>query len=231
MTSGSWPQDCEISRSTEFRTGTLIRIYSSWYRNRRHVFRMPALATSPYSRFMFICHYNIVFISRTRETAPVDTCAANWTYSFGSVCRDPNLCLPAVCSYWTGLSVKTLVRVQKLRTATPCVRHTSINITWLTVVSCSRCKWNEVKFLGTKVPCTLGWPYTEGYLIVLCLFHLVCIVYCVCFNLFCNVSVCVCGGVLVIRALVFTVFCIVCTVFLYCFVYVYLFLFVLCVLV
>ena len=48
----------------------------------------------------------------------------------------------------------------------------------------------------------------------------------------------ICGGVfdncmdvLVIRVLVFTVFCIVCTVFLYCFVYVYLFLFVLSVLV
>jgi hypothetical protein len=41
------------------------------------------------------------------------------------------------------------------------------------------------------------------------------------------VLLCVCVGVLVIRVLVFTVFCIVCTVFLYCFVYVYLFLFVL----
>jgi hypothetical protein len=40
----------------------------------------------------------------------------------------------------------------------------------------------------------------------------------------------VCGGVLVICVLVFTVFCIVCTVFFYCFVYVYLFLFVLSVL-
>ena len=35
-----------------------------------------------------------------------------------------------------------------------------------------------------------------------------------------------CVDVLVICVLVFTVFCIVCTVFLYCFVYVYLFLFV-----
>ena len=35
-----------------------------------------------------------------------------------------------------------------------------------------------------------------------------------------------CVGVLVICVLVFTVFCIVCSVFLYCFVYVYLFLFV-----
>jgi hypothetical protein len=40
-----------------------------------------------------------------------------------------------------------------------------------------------------------------------------------------------CVGVLVICVLVFTVFCIVCTVFLYCFVYVYLFLLVLSVLV
>ena len=56
---------------------------------------------------------------------------------------------------------------------------------------------------------------------------------------FCNVWVCVCVdfvmcgrfdncvGVLVICVLVFTVFCIVCTVFSYCFVYAYLFLFVL----
>jgi len=40
-----------------------------------------------------------------------------------------------------------------------------------------------------------------------------------------------CVGVLVICVLVFTVFCIVCTVSLYCFVYVYLFLFALSVLV
>jgi hypothetical protein len=52
---------------------------------------------------------------------------------------------------------------------------------------------------------------------------------------FCNVWVCVCGGFvmcgcLLIRVLVFNVFCIVCTV-LYCLVYVYLFLFVVSVLV
>jgi len=38
--------------------------------------------------------------------------------------------------------------------------------------------------------------------------------------------VCVCVGVLLTCVLVFTVFCIVCTGFLYCFLYVYLFLFV-----
>jgi len=55
-----------------------------------------------------------------------------------------------------------------------------------------------------------------------------------CFNLFCNVQLCVrvclvmCGcfdnyvGVLAICVLKFTVLCIICTVFLYCFVYIYL---------
>jgi len=85
---------------------------------------------------------------------------------------------------------------------------------------------------------TLYW----GYLIVLWLFYLVCILYCGCFNLLCNVWLCVCVGfvtceyfdscvgVLVICVLVFTVFCIVCIVF-FNFFYVYLFLFVLSVLV
>ena len=128
---------------------------------------MPALATSPYSGFMFICHYNIVFISCTKETASVDTCAADWTYSFGRAFRDPNLCLSAVSSRWTGLSERALVRSHNLRTVTPCVRHTSINITWMTVVSCNRCKWSEVEWsygevVGGKLPCTLGWPYIEG---------------------------------------------------------------------
>jgi hypothetical protein len=64
-------------------------------------------------------------------------------------------------------------------------------------------KWSEVKwsgitfkFLGTKVPCTLGWPYAESNLTVLWLFHLVCILYYDCFNLFCNVWVCICAAVL-----------------------------------
>jgi len=37
---------------------------------------------------------------------------------------------------------------------------------------------------------TLHW----GYFIVWWLFHLVCILYCGCFNLFCNVWVCESGG-------------------------------------
>ena len=51
-----------------------------------------------------------------------------------------------------------------------------------------------------------------------------CTLYSSCFNLFCNVWVYVFVGVLVICVLAFTVFCIVYTVFLYCFVYVHLFL-------
>ena len=39
------------------------------------------------------------------------------------------------------------------------------------------------------------------------------ILYCGCFNLFCNVWSCVCVGVLVIYVLVFPVLCIVCTVY------------------
>jgi len=95
-------------------------------------------------------------------------------------------------------------------------------------------KWREVSY--GEVPgdestmyirVTLYW----GYLIVLWLFHLVCILYCGCFNWFCDVWVSVYGGVLVIWVLVFTVFCIVCIAFLYCFFYVNLFSFVLSVLV
>ena len=88
-------------------------------------------------------------------------------------------------------------------------------------------KWSEVKlvtlkFFGTKVPCTLGWPYTEGpwlywdYFIwyVSCtvvVFNLFCNV-CMCVCGYCNMCVCVCVGVLVICVLVFTVCYIICTV-------------------
>jgi len=111
----------------------------------------------------------------------------------------------------------------------------------------SEVKWVTSNFLGTKLPCTLGWPYTEGTW--LCCDYIIWGVSCtVCFNLFCNLWVCVCVGfvmcgcvyvwvcnvwvcvcvggcfdncvgILVICVLVFTVF-------LYCFFYVYLFLFV-----
>ena len=70
-------------------------------------------------------------------------------------------------------------------------------------VKVSEVKWVTVKFLGKKVPCTLGWPYTEGtwlycdYFIwcVSCtVVVLTCFVICgVCMCGFCNVWVYVCG--------------------------------------
>jgi len=84
-------------------------------------------------------------------------------------------------------------------------------------------KWSDVSYsevLGDK---SVMYNRVTLYLIILWLFHLgtsctVCFnLYCVCFNLFCNVCVCVyvcvcvcvCVGVFVICVLVFTVFCIV----------------------
>jgi hypothetical protein len=56
------------------------------------------------------------------------------------------------------------------------------------------CEVSYVEVLGDKsnihVRVTLYW----GYLIVLWLLYLMCILYCGCFNLFCNMWVCVCVG-------------------------------------
>jgi len=80
-------------------------------------------------------------------------------------------------------------------------------------VKWSEVKWVTVKFLGTKVQCTLGWPYIEGTwlycdcfiwcvsctVVVLTGFVMcvcVCVCVCVCEYVcgFCNVWVCVCTG-------------------------------------
>jgi len=96
-----------------------------------------------------------------------------------------------------------------------------------------------VKFLGKKVPCTLGDLILR---LLYCIVTILFVVYLALrlfeLALYC-VGECMCGcfdncvgvGVLVICVLVFTVLRIVCTVFLYCFFYVYIFLFVLSVLV
>jgi len=59
---------------------------------------------------------------------------------------------------------------------------------------CFEVKWSYVEVLGDKstrhIRLTLYWEY----LIVLWLFYLVYILYCSCFNLFCNMWVCVCVG-------------------------------------
>ena len=56
-------------------------------------------------------------------------------------------------------------------------------------------KWRYGEVLGDKskmhIRVTLHW----GHLIVMWLFHLVCILYCGCLNLFCNVWMSVCRGV------------------------------------
>jgi hypothetical protein len=64
-------------------------------------------------------------------------------------------------------------------------------------VICFEVQWSEVSYgevHGDKstvyISVTLHW----GYLIVLWLFRLMCILYCGCFNWFCNVWVCVCVG-------------------------------------
>ena len=78
-------------------------------------------------------------------------------------------------------------------------------------------KWSEMKWvryvevLGDKITMHIRLTLYWGYLILLWLFYLVCILYCGCFNLFFVMRVCVC--VLVICVLVFTVFCVVWTVF------------------
>jgi hypothetical protein len=61
---------------------------------------------------------------------------------------------------------------------------------------CFEVKWSELKWSSSRqkypvLRATLYW----GYLIVLWLFHLVCILCCGCFNWFCVVWVCVCVGV------------------------------------
>ena len=64
----------------------------------------------------------------------------------------------------------------------------------------SEVKWVTVEFLGIKVPCTLGWPNTGGTWLY-CDYFTGCILYFSvfffnlyrgCFNLFCNMLVCVC---------------------------------------
>jgi hypothetical protein len=49
----------------------------------------------------------------------------------------------AWCSKWCGVNWRDLCEV-------------------ILFLKLSEVKWVTVKFLGIKVPCTLGWPYTEG---------------------------------------------------------------------
>ena len=62
---------------------------------------------------------------------------------------------------------------------------------------CFEAKWVTLKFLGTKVPCTLGWPYTGGTWLY-CDYFIGC-VSCTVFVLFCNVWMRVCVGFVMCR--------------------------------
>ena len=85
---------------------------------------------------------------------------------------------------------------------------------------CFQGKWVTVNCLGTKLPCTLGWPYTEGTGLY-CEYFIWCVSYTVVLTFFVMCAIFGnCVGVLVICVLLFNTFCNVCTVFLYCFVYV-----------
>jgi hypothetical protein len=154
---------------------------------------MPALATSPYSGFMFIRHYNIVFMSCKRETAPVDTCATNWTYSFGSACRDPNLCSFFPLN-WNLLERGLSVHINFAQWHLVFGTRASTLPRWRLFLATGASEVELGEVLGDKstmhIRVTLYW----GYLIVLWLFHLVCILYWGRFDLFCNVWMCVCVG-------------------------------------
>jgi hypothetical protein len=82
-----------------------------------------------------------------------------------------------------------------------------------------------VKFLGTKVPCALILRVRDCIVTISFGVHSVVWLFLTCFVMCGCLDNCV--GVFVIRVLVFIVFCIVCTVLLYCIIYLYLFLFVL----
>ena len=82
-----------------------------------------------------------------------------------------------------------------------------------------RFQFSPLKASSLKFTYYFIWVYLVLCFLTCTVVVLTCFVMCGCFD---N-----CVGVLVICVLVFTMFCIVCTVFLYCFVYVYLFLFVL----
>jgi len=107
------------------------------------------------------------------------------------------------------------------------------------VLKLSEMKWVKVKFLGTKVPCTLGWPYNGGTWLycdyfIWCVSCTVVVLTCfvMCWYVYVGVFWQLCGWFgNMATCFDCVLFCFVCTVFFYCFVYVYLFLFVLSVLV
>ena len=92
---------------------------------------------------------------------------------------------------------------------------------------CFEVKWVTVKFLGTKEPCTLGWPYIEGtwlyceyfiwcvsctVVVLTCFVMCGCLCMCGCFGIMCACVYCV----------LYCLYCVFCTV---SFMYIYSYLF------
>ena len=107
--------------------------------------------------------------------------------------------------------VKNVVTSQRIEVGIECKWVKCCEVYWCgvkwrdlceVILFWSEVKWVTLKFLGTKVNMhsrvTLCW----GYWVLVWLFYLMCILYCGCFNSFCNVClfvcvcVCVCVGVL-----------------------------------
>ena len=73
----------------------MIRVHSCGYRNIKHVANQQLPLYQVIDLYLF-CNSDVVFISSTRKTVSLDTCAANWTSVFGSAGRDPNLCFCSI---------------------------------------------------------------------------------------------------------------------------------------
>ena len=71
-------------------------------------------------------------------------------------------------------------------------------VNWRDICEVNFFKWSVVSYVEVhrdKITMYVRVNLYSGYLIVLWLFYLVCILYCGCCNLFCNKWVCVCVGV------------------------------------
>ena len=141
--------------------------------------------------------------------------------SYGEVLGNKSAMFIRVTLYWGYLIVLWLFH---LVCNLYCGCIYSFEVKWRKV------KWVTVKFLGTKVPCILGWPYTEGtwlhcdYLIwcVSCtVVVLTCFVMCgwVYVGMFWQLYGCFGNMCTCIYCVLYCLYCV-----LYCFVYVYAFL-------
>ena len=155
---------------------------------------------------MRLCRFAIVFCPARNKSSRRDMWTRNSYTQF-----NPHL---VISEYIT--DIRLPIRFDSFLTRAVCIFIMNIKIVLSYVTA---------KFLGKKyhvqyIRVTVYWVY----LIVLWLFYLVCVFYCGCFNVFCNVWVCVWGCF--VRCGCFgnmctCIYCVLC-----CFFYVYLFLYV-----